>query len=45
VLEWRLQTWPEDALRAFHETFALLGIITALAVAAAWRMEPRAPVG
>jgi len=43
VLEWRLQALPGDALRAFHETFVLLGTITALAIVAAWRMEPRTP--
>ena len=40
VLEWRLQVRPDDPLRAFHETFVLLGAITALAVVAAWRMGP-----
>ena len=41
VLEWRLQAESGHPLRAFHETFALVGIITACAVAAAVRM--RAP--
>jgi hypothetical protein len=49
-LEWRLAAHgaslhagePSPAeLSAFHETFALVALITALAVAAAWRM--RAP--
>ncbi len=40
VLEWRLQVQPADPLRAFHETFVLLGLITACAVVAAWRMGP-----
>jgi len=42
VLEWRLQVHPGDPLHAFHETFALLGLITACAVFAAWRMKPAA---
>jgi len=51
-LEWRLHAHaagleaaaPSAAeLAAFHETFALLALVTALAVAAAWRM--RAPAG
>jgi predicted MFS family arabinose efflux permease len=41
VLEWRLQALPAAPLRAFHETFLLLGLLTALAMVAAWRMEPR----
>ena len=40
VLEWRLQVQPGDPLRAFHETFVLLGVITACAIVAAWRMGP-----
>jgi EmrB/QacA subfamily drug resistance transporter len=40
VLEWRLQVPPVEPLRAFHETFVLLGLITALAMVAAWRMSP-----
>jgi len=39
VLEWRLQVHPADPLRAFHETFALLGVITSAAMVAAWRMK------
>lgn len=42
VLEWRLQVHPGDPLHAFHQTFALLGLITACAVFAAWRMKPHA---
>jgi EmrB/QacA subfamily drug resistance transporter len=38
VLEWRLQVQPADPVRAFHETFVLIGIITALAVLAALQM-------
>lgn len=38
VLEWRLQAHPGRAIVAFHETFALVGAITLLAVVAAWRM-------
>jgi EmrB/QacA subfamily drug resistance transporter len=42
VLEWRLQAQAGgDPLRAFHETFALVGALTALAMAAAWKMQPR----
>ncbi len=41
VLEWRLQAHTSEPLRAFHETFALVGAITALAVVAAWKMQPR----
>jgi EmrB/QacA subfamily drug resistance transporter len=43
VLEWRLQALPAAPLRAFHETFVLLGAITALAMFAAWRMTPPVP--
>ena len=38
VLEWRLQAQPADAVRAFHETFVLIGAITACAIVAALRM-------
>ena len=38
VLEWRLQASPADPVHAFHETFVLIGAITACAVAAAMRM-------
>ena len=43
VLEWRLQAEQGEPLRAFHETFVLIGLITACAVIAAWRMgaQPR----
>jgi hypothetical protein len=50
-LEWRLLAHgarlqaaaPSPAeLTAFHETFALLALVTALAVAAAWRMRAAA---
>jgi hypothetical protein len=41
VLEWRLRTHAGAPLAAFHETFALVGAITACAIAAAWRMAPR----
>ncbi len=45
VLEWRLRSHPGQALSAYHETFALVGLITACAVVAAWRMDggSRAP--
>ena len=47
VLEWRLSLYPADSgahsLRAFDETFVFIAVISALAVAAAWRIrEPRA---
>jgi EmrB/QacA subfamily drug resistance transporter len=38
VLEWRLQAQPADPVRGFHETFLLVGAITACAVVAAVRM-------
>jgi EmrB/QacA subfamily drug resistance transporter len=38
VLEWRLQAQPADPVRAFHETFVLVGVITACAMVAALRM-------
>ena len=40
VLEWRLRTHAAAPLVAFHETFALVGAITACAIVAAWRMGP-----
>jgi EmrB/QacA subfamily drug resistance transporter len=44
VLEWRLQVHAGDAVRAFHETFVLIGFITACAVIAALQMgAPRGP--
>ena len=44
VLEWRLQVRVGDPVRAFHETFVLVGFITACAVIAALQMgAPRAP--
>ena len=44
VLEWRLQARHDDPVRAFHETFVLVGVITACAVLAASRMAPRKAV-
>jgi predicted MFS family arabinose efflux permease len=41
VLEWRLRTHSDAPLVAYHETFALVGAITALAIVAAWRMAPK----
>ena len=41
VLEWRLRTHAGEPLAAFHETFALIGAITACAIVAAWRMGPQ----
>ena len=43
VLEWRLRSHPSQALAAYHETFALIGAITACAVVAAVFMRPVAP--
>jgi len=40
VLEWRLRTHAAQPIAAFHETFALVGAITACATVAAWRMGP-----
>lgn len=40
VLQWRLVVHAADPVRAFHETFFLLGAICAAAVVAAWRMKP-----
>jgi EmrB/QacA subfamily drug resistance transporter len=46
VLEWRLHAEAGTPLRAFHETFVLVGAITALAMVAAWLMKPaRVAVG
>ena len=39
VLEWRLQAQPADPVGAFHETFVLVGALTACAVLAALRMR------
>jgi predicted MFS family arabinose efflux permease len=38
VLEWRLQERHAEPVRAFHETFVLIGAITGCAVVAALRM-------
>jgi hypothetical protein len=43
VLEWRLQSHPADAVRAFHETFVLIGGVTACAVLAALQMGAPQP--
>jgi EmrB/QacA subfamily drug resistance transporter len=40
VLEWRLRSTPAQPVLAYHETFALIGAITAVAVLAAFRMGP-----
>jgi MFS family permease len=40
VLEWRLRSHPAQAIGAYHETFALIGAITACAVVAAVLMGP-----
>jgi len=42
ILEWRLRTHAGNPLAAYHETFALIGAITACAIVAAWRMAPSA---
>ncbi len=39
-LEWRLQAHADDPMRAFHQTFVLLGSICVLAAVAGWRMQP-----
>src|SRR4029079_2625912 len=38
VLEWRLRTHASAPIAAYHETFALVGTITAAALRAAWRV-------
>ncbi|HJV94565.1 MAG TPA: MFS transporter, partial [Albitalea sp.] len=43
VLEWRLRSHAGAPLQAFHETFALIGVITACAAFAAWRMQGGPP--
>ncbi len=44
VLDWRLLVRAADPVRAFHETFALIGLITACAVVAALQIgTPRRP--
>ena len=43
VLEWRLRAHPSAPVAAYHETFALLGAITACAVAFATFMGPATP--
>ncbi len=43
VLDWRLRAHAGEPIVAFHETFALIGTITALAVLAAWKMGAQAP--
>ena len=40
VLEWRLRTHASEPIVAYHETFALVGTLTAAAIVAAWRMTP-----
>jgi EmrB/QacA subfamily drug resistance transporter len=40
VLEWRLRAHAAQPLAAYHETFALIGAVTACAIVAAWRMAP-----
>jgi EmrB/QacA subfamily drug resistance transporter len=40
VLEWRLRLAPGEPLVAYHETFALVGTITAAAIVAAVLMGP-----
>lgn len=40
-LEWRLKVHVAEPMRAFHQTFMLLGSICALAVVAGWRMQPK----
>ena len=40
-LAWRLHADPGHPVRAFHEAFVLLGVITGGAIAAAWGMRRR----
>ena len=44
MLEWRLQAHAAlgapGVLRAFHEVFVLMALVTGLAALAAWRMRP-----
>lgn len=45
LLGWRLQVYghgPDGTLRAFHEVFVLMALLTIAAAGAAWRMRPRA---
>ncbi len=46
-LEWRLQTHAAlgsaGTLRAFHEVFVLMALVTAAAAVAAWQMRPPRP--
>src|SRR6185295_6720423 len=41
VLEWRLRSHASAPIVAYHETFALVGTISAVAIVAAWRMTPQ----
>ncbi|HEY2187008.1 MAG TPA: DHA2 family efflux MFS transporter permease subunit [Caldimonas sp.] len=41
VLAWRLRAHIATPITAYHETFALVGVISACAIVAAWRMAPR----
>ena len=43
VLEWRLRAHPGAPLEAYHQTFGLIGAITACAIVAAALMGPRRP--
>ena len=43
VLEWRLRAHPGAPLAAYHQTFGLIGAITACAIVAAALMGPRRP--
>lgn len=44
MLEWRLQAYGAGGtLRAFHEVFVLMALLTVAAAGAAWRMRPAAP--
>lgn len=45
VLEWRLRAPGVDPVTAFHETFVMLGLITAGAAVAATQMRPPAQAG
>jgi predicted MFS family arabinose efflux permease len=43
VLAWRLRAHAATPITAYHETFALVGVISACAIVAAWRMAARRP--
>lgn len=44
-LEWRLKVHVAEPMRAFHQTFVLLGGICSAAILAGWRMQPAPGAG